>query len=95
MSFSEVAIAIGLLTPLILGILAFVEKLLSRKTKSPDKDEEPKVVQGMPVAVDSFADQLIAELRRDIAEGEADKVRMQHTIDVLTAQIEIYKKGGT
>lgn len=66
LSFQELAIAIGLLTPLILGILAFVEKFIHKK-KEPEK-EEPKVVQGMTVPMDTnpYADQLIIELREEI-----------------------------
>jgi len=69
MSFQETAIAIGLLTPLILGVLAFIEKFIHKK-KEPDNEEEPKVVQGMTVPMDSnpYVDQLIGELRREIRE---------------------------
>jgi hypothetical protein len=82
MSFQETAIAIGLLTPLILGVLAFVEKFIHKK-KEPDKEEEPKVVQGMTVPMDTnpYADQLIGELRREIGE-------LNGTIEILRDRLE-------
>jgi hypothetical protein len=63
MSLSEAAIAIGLLTPLILGLLAFLEKLLNRKNKE-DKSEETQVVQGMPIAFD-YTSEYIEEIKKD------------------------------
>lgn len=86
MSLQEAAIAIGLLTPLILGILAFAEKFIHHK-KEP---EESKVPQGMAVNMDNpYADQLIEELRKD---NEASDKRIAD----LQAQLSIYKelKGG-
>lgn len=91
-SFQELAIAIGLLTPLILGILAFIEKFVHRK-KEPDTEEKPKVVQGMTVAVENpYADQLIGELRREIAEGDAERQRLAHQNEVLRARLGLGKE---
>lgn len=79
MSFQEAAIAIGLLTPLILGVLAFIEKFVHKK-KEPEK-EEPKVVQGMTVAVDTtYADELIKELRSERAEDKATIKRLNRRL---------------
>lgn len=83
MNFQEAAIAIGLLTPLILGILAFVEKFI-HKPKEPEK-EEPKVVQGMTVPVDNYADRLIIELTRERDEAEEAN-------RVLRAKLEAYQE---
>lgn len=81
MSFGEIAAAIGLLTPLVLGILAFIEKFVNRKKADPTKDQ-PEVVQGMTVTTDSYADQLIRELKKERDEAEADN-------KVLRAQLQI------
>lgn len=70
MSFAEWAAAVGLLTPLILGILAFIEKFVNKK-KDVDK-KEPEVVQGMAVSTGSYADLLISELRRELAETKEE-----------------------
>lgn len=87
MSLQEAAIAIGLLTPLILGVLAFVEKFVHHK-KEPE--ESTKVPQGMAVNMDNpYADQLIEELRKD--KEDSDK-----RVADLNAQLAVYKqlKGG-
>lgn len=70
MSFAEWAAAIGLLTPLLLGVLAFVEKFVNRK-KVPEK-KEPEVVQGLPVATNSYADQLILNLQEELRETKEE-----------------------
>ena len=86
MSFQEAAIAIGLLTPLILGVLAFIEKLIHKKNE-PEKGE-PTVVQGMPVAMAStFADELIKELRKDAAEAVAVRDRLKIENDLLRVRL--------
>jgi hypothetical protein len=68
LSLSEIAVAIGLLTPLVLGVLAFVDKRLpGHKTTKAEKREdanEDSVLQGLPVKVD-FAAELVKELRED------------------------------
>jgi len=93
MTFSEVAVAIGLLTPLVLGILAFVEKFINRK-KSSGLDGGPSVVQGMTVATESYADRLIAELTEDKRNAEAGWTQAKEEIKVLRAQLEVYKRGS-
>ena len=85
MSFAEWAAAVGLLTPLILGVLAFIEKFFNKK-KEPEK-KEPEVVQGMAIATNTYADQLIAELRADLAAAN-EKLRIQQAIE------EERKKNG-
>lgn len=89
MSFSEVAVAIGLLTPLVLGILAFIEKWRNAKKKDVEPADGQTIVQGMTVPVDYAAD-LITELRRDrtVAERERDEAikraeRLQIQLDTL------------
>lgn len=84
MSFQEAAIAIGLLTPLILGILAFIEKFIH---KPKDEKEEPKVLQGMSVPVDTYAERLIVELTREMKETKEENT-------VLRAKLEAYKERG-
>lgn len=86
MSFGEIAAAIGLLTPLVLGILAFIEKFVHRKDKEDDSAKgQPEVVQGMTVTTDSYADQLIRELKKERDEAEADN-------KVLRAQLEVLQQ---
>lgn len=64
MSLSETAIAVGLLTPLILGLLAFLEKFMNRKVKKEGSDAATSVVQGMPVAFD-YTSEYIEEIKKD------------------------------
>lgn len=78
MSFAEWAAAVGLLTPLILGILAFLEKFINRK-KEPEKKEE-EVVQGLAVSTNSYADDLISELRRELKETK-EELRIAQAIN--------------
>jgi hypothetical protein len=93
MSLQETAIAIGLLTPLILGILAFIEKFVHRK-KEPDP-EEPQVVQGMTVAMENpYADQLISELRREITEADSERQRLSHQNEILRARLGLGKEDA-
>lgn len=90
MSFQEAAIAIGLLTPLILGILAFAEKFIHKK-KEPE--EEPKVVKGMTVSVENpYASQLIDELTKDNRKAEAEIVRLSQKNELLRNELRIYKE---
>jgi len=89
MSFSEAAVAIGLLTPLILGILAFIEKWANRKKVEP-KEDEPKVVMGQTVGVD-YAKELMEELKRDRDKAEADAREAIKQRDYYKAQLDIYK----
>jgi hypothetical protein len=84
MSFSEAAVAIGLLTPLILGILAFIEKFINRKKVEPPRKDEPEVSKGMPVGLD-FASEYIEEIKADRAKAEKER-------DFYKAQIEAYKQ---
>jgi len=92
MSLQEAAIAIGLLTPLILGVLAFIEKFVHRK-KEPDTEEQPKVVQGMPVTMENpYADQLIIELRREANEAEQERKRISHENEILRARLGLGKE---
>lgn len=72
MSLSEAAVAIGLLTPLILGILAFIEKWVNRKKVEPPKPDEPEVVMGQTVSVD-YAKELIEELKADRKRAEEER----------------------
>lgn len=90
MSFQEWAVAVGLLTPLVLGILAFIEKFVHKKGE-PEK-EEPAVVQGMTVATDSYADRLIVELSRERDEAEANLASANQENAVLRAQLDAYKE---
>lgn len=90
MTFSEAAVALGLLTPLVLGILAFIEKFLNRK-KDKEPIEAPPVVQGMAVATDSYADRLIAELTEDKRNAEAGWTQAKNENAILRAQLEAYK----
>lgn len=91
MSLQEWAVAMGLLTPLVLGILAFIEKFVHRK-KEPDEPALPEVVQGMTVATDSYADRLILELTRERDEADAAVAKANQENEVLRAQLEAYKK---
>lgn len=90
MSLQEWAVAIGLLTPLVLGILAFIEKFIHRKGDS-DK-EVPEVVQGMTVTTDSYADRLIIELTRERDEADAAAAKATQDNEVLRAQLNAYKE---
>jgi hypothetical protein len=93
MTFQEAAVAIGLLTPLVLGVLAFVEKLVNRNKVEPKKEkEDPPVLQGMSVASDSYADALIKELRKERDEAEALVVQRDHEKAILQAELDVYKK---
>lgn len=83
MSFSEAAVAIGLLTPLILGILAFLEKFLNRKKVEPPKANEAEVSKGLPVGMD-YAGEYIQELKTDRKKAEDER-------DFYKAQLEAYK----
>jgi hypothetical protein len=85
MSFQEAAVAIGLLTPLVLGILAFIEKFVHKK-KEPEAGQ-PSVVQGMTVAPNSYADQLIIELQRELRESKED-------IRILEARLNERNQNG-
>jgi hypothetical protein len=76
MSFQEWAVAFGLLTPLVLGILAFIEKFLHKK-KEPETEQQPAVVQGMTVATNSYVDELIAQLKKDLAEEKQENAILQ------------------
>lgn len=93
MNFQETAVAIGLLTPLVLGILAFIEKFVNRGKEVKKDKEDPPVLQGMSVAPDSYADQLIKELRKERDEAEALVLQRDHEKAILEAQIEAYKKN--
>ena len=90
MSFSEAAVAIGLLTPLILGILAFIEKWANRKKVPEPKEDEPKVVMGQTVGVD-YAKELMEELKKDRDKAEADAREAIKQRDYYKAQLDIYK----
>lgn len=90
MTLSEVAVAIGLLTPLVLGILAFIEKFVNRKTAN--EPEAPPVVQGMTVATDSYVDRLIHELTEDKRTAEAGWTQAKQENNVLRAQLEAYRE---
>jgi type II secretory pathway component GspD/PulD (secretin) len=90
MNFGEVAAALGLLTPLVLGILAFYKDLKKRdeeKTAPPAKQE---IVQGMPVNVDYVAE-LIQTLKKQVEEAEAEKETALRENEVLRAQVATYK----
>ena len=91
MSFLELATAIGLLAPLVLGVLAFIEKWHSRKKE--DKPEEPvgPVVKGMAVGVD-FAAQLVAELQKDVMQAEVRAAAAEQRERELRAKLEAYRQ---
>lgn len=86
MSLQEWAVAIGLLTPLILGILAFIEKFMNRKKEEP-KDEEPELVKGLTVAPD-YAGDYIRELKKDRDEAEAELAKIRVENDFLKTQLD-------
>lgn len=80
MSLQEWAVAIGLLTPLVLGILAFIEKLANRK-KGEGPTDEPAVIQGMTVSSNSYADDLIIQLKKELAEAEQEIVILRDRLE--------------
>lgn len=90
MTLSDWAVAMGLLTPLVLGILAFVEKFINRK-KNAEPLETPQVIQGMTVTTDSYADRLINELTEDKRNAEAGWTQAKHDNEILRAQLEAYR----
>lgn len=87
MSLQEWAVAIGLLTPLILGVLAFIEKFLNRKKGDEPKEDEPEVLKGMTVAPD-YAGDYIKELKADRAAAEAEVHKLKIENDLLRAQLK-------
>lgn len=89
MSLQEAAIAIGLLTPLILGILAFIEKIVHQKK---DPVNEPKVVQGMTVPMDTYADRLIANLTKESEEDKANAQKLEHENQELLNELKLYRE---
>ncbi len=89
MNFQELAVALGLLTPLILGIIASVEKFANRKNPEDDETEQ-EIVQGMPVAVDYVAE-LIAEYKADKTKAERERDEALMELRMVKAQLDAYR----
>jgi hypothetical protein len=83
MSSTEWFVSIGLITPLVLGILAFIEKWAERRRKRGEPKEEQPIVQGMTVSVD-YAAELVTQLKADLVETQKER-------DKALAEIEAYK----
>jgi hypothetical protein len=90
MSFSELAVAFGLLAPLILGIIGLIDKRIPVKNKPPEEKKE-QVVMGTPVSHD-YAGELIAELRQDIKDLKEQRKQEAIRADKAEAERDAYKK---
>lgn len=85
MSFGEVAAALGLLTPLVLGVLAFY-KDLKKKDKAPAEPASHDVVQGMTVNMD-YAAELMRELKKRAEDAESERDTALAEVAALRATI--------
>ncbi len=89
-NWSDFGIVVVALTPLVLGILAFIEKAFDRKKKNKEDPPEQKsgIVQGMTISSETaFARELVAEIKADRQEALDKANRLEIENQMLREQL--------